>query len=260
LPELVQPQDLGGPTPAERAREAAAAAGADWDGQALSAVTGPTGARVRVLVGDDGRPEGLLWADGDVASAIRLEELWNEAGELAPFSLLCSYPRSVLDDENGGIAEVSGVCAAHNLVAGPAWYADPPALGLGAAEALHGRRAGPALVAAVRQQAQLQRGEVAVADPARATFHAAPQQRPVNAIQQPAQAISPSTGHGHRRSRLRHAVDGGKTELVRSGKTLVARRRGLVHLYLETQVRQASGGQAQHGCSRHHARGRKDGQ
>ncbi|MFM2245872.1 MAG: hypothetical protein RL071_1946, partial [Pseudomonadota bacterium] len=55
LPELVQPQDLGGPTPAERARDAAAAAGADWDGQALSAVTGPTGARVRVLVGDDGR-------------------------------------------------------------------------------------------------------------------------------------------------------------------------------------------------------------
>ena len=74
----------------------------------------------------------LLWADGDVASAIRLEELWNEAGELAPFSLLCSYPRSVLDDDNGGIAEISGVCAAHNLVAGPAWYAEPPAPGLGA--------------------------------------------------------------------------------------------------------------------------------
>lgn len=73
----------------------------------------------------------LLWADGDVASAIRLEELWNEAGELAPFSLLCSYPRSVLDDDNGGIAEVTGVCAAHNLVAGPAWYDDPPAPGPG---------------------------------------------------------------------------------------------------------------------------------
>jgi YD repeat-containing protein len=66
LPELVQPQDLGGPTPAERAQQAAAAAGADWDGQALSAVTGPTGARVRVLVGEDGRPEGLLWADGEL--------------------------------------------------------------------------------------------------------------------------------------------------------------------------------------------------
>ena len=37
----------------------------------------------------------------------------------------------MLDDENGGIAEVTGVCAAHNLVAGPTWYADPPAPGLG---------------------------------------------------------------------------------------------------------------------------------
>ncbi len=93
-------------------------------------------ARLTTLLGPGhtrvfGEMVALLWADGDVASAIRLEELWNEAGELARFSLLCSYPRSVLDDKNGGIAEVTGVCAAHSLVAGPAWYADPPAPGLG---------------------------------------------------------------------------------------------------------------------------------
>jgi len=94
-------------------------------------------ARVTTMLGSGrtrifGEMVALLWADGDVASAIRLEELWNEIGELAPFSLLCSYPRSVLDDKNGGIAEVTGVCAAHNLVAGPAWYDDPPAPGLDA--------------------------------------------------------------------------------------------------------------------------------
>ena len=92
----------------------------------LTTMLGP--GRTRVF----GEMVALLWADGDVASAIQLEELWNEAGELAPFSLLCSYPRSVLDDEIGGIAEVTGVCAAHDLVAGPAWYADPPAPVLGA--------------------------------------------------------------------------------------------------------------------------------
>ena len=87
----------------------------------LATVLGPGHTRIF------GEMVALLWADGDVASAIQLEELWNEAGELATFSLLCSYPRSVLDDKNGGVAEISGMCAAHNLVAGPAWYADPPA-------------------------------------------------------------------------------------------------------------------------------------
>jgi hypothetical protein len=88
-------------------------------------------ARLTTLLGPGhtrvfGEMVALLWAAGDVASALRLEELWNEARELAPFSLLCAYPRSVLHDSDSEVAEVTGVCAAHNLVAGPAWYADPP--------------------------------------------------------------------------------------------------------------------------------------
>ena len=88
-------------------------------------------ARLTTLLGPGhtrvfGEMVALLRADGDVTSAIRLEELWNEAGELAPFSLLCAYPRSVLDDHDSEVAEVTEVCSAHNLVAGPAWYADPP--------------------------------------------------------------------------------------------------------------------------------------
>lgn len=91
-------------------------------------------ARLTTLLGPGhtrvfGEMVALLWAEGDVASALRLEELWNEAGELAPFSLLCAYPKSVLDDHRCDIVEVTGLCAAHNLVAGPTWYADPPGLG-----------------------------------------------------------------------------------------------------------------------------------
>ncbi len=65
----------------------------------------------------------LLWAQGDVAAAIRLEELWNEAAQMASFSLLCSYPTSVLADSSG-VADINRVCTAHDHVAGPGTYAD----------------------------------------------------------------------------------------------------------------------------------------
>ncbi len=89
-------------------------------------------ARLTTFLGP-GRPRvfgemvALLWAAGDVAAAIRLEELWNEAAELAPFSLLCSYPTSVLG-QFSGVAEVSRVCATHNHVSGPGSYTEPPRL------------------------------------------------------------------------------------------------------------------------------------
>jgi hypothetical protein len=83
---------------------------------ALPAVLGP--GRPRVF----GEMVALLWAQGDVAAAIRLEQLWNEAAELTSFSLLCSYPTSVLADSSG-VAEISRVCAAHDHVAGPGTYA-----------------------------------------------------------------------------------------------------------------------------------------
>ena len=38
-----------------------------------------------------GEMVGLLWSQGRVAAALRLEELWNELQRELPFSLLCGY-------------------------------------------------------------------------------------------------------------------------------------------------------------------------
>ncbi|MEY2517258.1 MAG: hypothetical protein QOJ89_4616, partial [bacterium] len=46
------------------------------------------GRRVRVY----GEMVALLWADGDIASTIALEDLWNDLGEARSFSLFCAYP------------------------------------------------------------------------------------------------------------------------------------------------------------------------
>jgi signal transduction histidine kinase/CheY-like chemotaxis protein len=40
----------------------------------------------------------LLWAEGNVEAAIRLEELWNELATRMPFSLLCAYPIAAFHD------------------------------------------------------------------------------------------------------------------------------------------------------------------
>lgn len=39
-----------------------------------------------------GEMAGLLWSDGNVAAALRLEDLWNELQQRIGFPLLCSYP------------------------------------------------------------------------------------------------------------------------------------------------------------------------
>ncbi|MBW3595564.1 MAG: MEDS domain-containing protein [Actinobacteria bacterium] len=41
----------------------------------------------------------LLWADGNVAAAIRLEELWNELAETHSFALFCAYPMEGFGDD-----------------------------------------------------------------------------------------------------------------------------------------------------------------
>lgn len=43
----------------------------------------------------------LLWDEGDVVGALALEELWNELGAAHPFSLLCPYPTSAFDGDDG---------------------------------------------------------------------------------------------------------------------------------------------------------------
>lgn len=54
-----------------------------------------TGSGRRVLI--YGEMVAVLWAEGNVAAAIALEDLWNELGRIRPFSLLCAYPTTTFD-------------------------------------------------------------------------------------------------------------------------------------------------------------------
>jgi hypothetical protein len=54
----------------------------------------------------------LLWDEGNVAAALRLEELWNELAQAHPFSLLCGYPMSGFGDAH----PFKEVCALHTRV------------------------------------------------------------------------------------------------------------------------------------------------
>jgi hypothetical protein len=54
----------------------------------------------------------LLWAEGNVAGALRLEELWNELAETLSFSLLCAYPMGGFSDS----APFLEVCGLHTRV------------------------------------------------------------------------------------------------------------------------------------------------
>jgi anti-anti-sigma regulatory factor len=56
-------------------------------GGLLRRLTG-SGRAVRVY----GEMVAVLWADGNVAGALALEDLWNRLGRAQPFSLLCAYP------------------------------------------------------------------------------------------------------------------------------------------------------------------------
>jgi MEDS: MEthanogen/methylotroph, DcmR Sensory domain/Histidine kinase-like ATPase domain len=74
---------------------------------------GSGGRRVRVY----GEMVALLWEDGQVASAIELEELWNKLGDRVPFSLFCAYPAELVsgDDQAEALADV---CHLHSTVMG----------------------------------------------------------------------------------------------------------------------------------------------
>ena len=67
--------------------------------------------RVRIF----GDMVALLWADGNRAAAVRLEELWNGLQEIHPFSLFCAYPMRGFGGEglDGPLGEV---CSAHARV------------------------------------------------------------------------------------------------------------------------------------------------
>jgi signal transduction histidine kinase len=56
----------------------------------------------------------LLWADGNVAAAMALEDLWNRLRETCSFQLLCGYPTSSFDDGNAELFQT--VCDLHGQV------------------------------------------------------------------------------------------------------------------------------------------------
>lgn len=65
----------------------------------------------------------LLWAEGNHAAAIRLEELWNDLQKAHSFSLFCAYPLNGLRGERYS-EPTSSVCSVHSRVIPAESYAD----------------------------------------------------------------------------------------------------------------------------------------
>jgi signal transduction histidine kinase len=58
----------------------------------------------------------LLYTEGNVAAAIRLEQLWNELGATCDFQLHCAYPMHLFTREADG-SSMEAICAEHSRVA-----------------------------------------------------------------------------------------------------------------------------------------------
>jgi signal transduction histidine kinase len=72
---------------------------------------GPPNAKIRAY----GEMVDLLWKEGNTKAAIRLEELWNEAGKEHSFSLLCAYVMGNFYKE-GDLQRFLEVCRNHSHV------------------------------------------------------------------------------------------------------------------------------------------------
>lgn len=75
---------------------------------AVLAGMSPAGPAVRIY----GETAALLWEGGDVASAVALEDFWNNLSSTLDFDLLCAYRLAALDDEDDALA-FRGVCEQH---------------------------------------------------------------------------------------------------------------------------------------------------
>ena len=75
----------------------------------VSATDGRT--RVRAF----GEMVALLWAEGNYAAALRLEELWNNLQHTHSFSLFCAYPMNIFGGEEH-VEQIGNVCAGHSRV------------------------------------------------------------------------------------------------------------------------------------------------
>ena len=80
-----------------------------------SAVAKCSSASERPCIRAYGEMVDLLWKDGNVIAAVRLEELWNELADRHAFSLLCAYSMSNFDraDHQGSF---SAICREHDHV------------------------------------------------------------------------------------------------------------------------------------------------
>ena len=68
------------------------------------------GRQIRVY----GEMVALLWDEGDVASALALEDLWNDLARIRPFVLLCAYPMRAFGQ--GATAAFKRICEQHTTV------------------------------------------------------------------------------------------------------------------------------------------------
>jgi len=81
------------------------------------------GERPRVVA--FGEMVALLWAQGRVASAIQLEQHWNDLAARHQFSMCCGYPMQSFG--NSHAASFMKICAQHSRVFTPArWHPLPP--------------------------------------------------------------------------------------------------------------------------------------
>ena len=77
----------------------------------------------RTRISAFGEMVALLWAEGNHAAAIRLEELWNDLQRTHSFSLFCAYPMNGLSGERF-IEATGSVCKVHSRVIPAESYAD----------------------------------------------------------------------------------------------------------------------------------------
>lgn len=88
------------------------------DGKRFAEMIGPVlkragagGRRVRIY----GEMVALLWDAGDIASAIALEDLWNDLAAEAAFLLLCAYPMRAFADSDHA-TDFARICDRHSSV------------------------------------------------------------------------------------------------------------------------------------------------
>lgn len=77
-------------------------------GKLLADARGADGRKVRAF----GEMVSVLWAQGNVAAALRLELLWSKVATVEKFPVFCAYPRAGFEAHEA--APMQSLCAAHS--------------------------------------------------------------------------------------------------------------------------------------------------